>query len=180
MSDASAIRPTNSDDRTRWSRLLECLTIGRRPGNAEYRASRAPERYRIQTSSVPVIFSSSIRSASGAVMRKSKSSERQIVGILKDAESGVAVPDLLRNCGVSKATFENALIGGVASLRSGRAQRRQLLGAGCAINLTGPLTHLYIRPPQETSVNASCTEVRSLSRSSRSIGRFPRSCLANS
>ncbi len=37
-------------------------------------------------------------------MRKSKFSETQIVGILKDAESGVPVPDLLRKCGV-KATF---------------------------------------------------------------------------
>jgi len=38
-------------------------------------------------------------------MRKSKFSESQIVGILKDAESGVAVADLLRKYGVSKATF---------------------------------------------------------------------------
>jgi len=38
-------------------------------------------------------------------MRKSKFSETQIVGILKDAESGVLVPDLLRKYGVSKATF---------------------------------------------------------------------------
>jgi putative transposase len=38
-------------------------------------------------------------------MRKSKFSETQIVGILKDAESTVAVADLLRKYGVSKATF---------------------------------------------------------------------------
>ena len=38
-------------------------------------------------------------------MRKSKFSETQIVGILKDAESGVPVPDLRRKHGVSKATF---------------------------------------------------------------------------
>ena len=38
-------------------------------------------------------------------MRKSKFSESQIVGILKDAESGVPVVDLLRKHGVSKATF---------------------------------------------------------------------------
>ena len=38
-------------------------------------------------------------------MRKSKYSESQIVGILKDAESGVPVGDLLRKHAVSKATF---------------------------------------------------------------------------
>ena len=38
-------------------------------------------------------------------MRKSKFSETQIVGILKDAERGVAVADLLRKYSVSKATF---------------------------------------------------------------------------
>ena len=38
-------------------------------------------------------------------MRKSKFSETQIVGFLKDAESGVPVADLLRKVGVSKATF---------------------------------------------------------------------------
>ena len=38
-------------------------------------------------------------------MRKSKFSETQIVGILKDAESGIPVADLLRKHGVSKATF---------------------------------------------------------------------------
>jgi len=38
-------------------------------------------------------------------MRKSKFNETQIVGILKEAEGGVAVADLLRKYGVSKATF---------------------------------------------------------------------------
>ena len=38
-------------------------------------------------------------------MRKSKFSETQIVALLKDAQSGVPVPDLLRKHGVSKATF---------------------------------------------------------------------------
>jgi putative transposase len=37
-------------------------------------------------------------------MRTSKFSETQIVAILNDAESGVAVADLLRKHGVSKAT----------------------------------------------------------------------------
>jgi putative transposase len=38
-------------------------------------------------------------------MRKSKFSETQIVAMLKNAESGVPVADLLRKHGVSKATF---------------------------------------------------------------------------
>lgn len=38
-------------------------------------------------------------------MRKSKFSETQIVGILKDAESGLPVDTLLRKYGVSRATF---------------------------------------------------------------------------
>ena len=38
-------------------------------------------------------------------MRKSQFNETQIVGILKDAESGVPVADLLRKYGVSKAPF---------------------------------------------------------------------------
>ena len=38
-------------------------------------------------------------------MRKSRFSESQIVEILKAAESGVAVADLIRKHGVSKATF---------------------------------------------------------------------------
>ena len=38
-------------------------------------------------------------------MRKSKFSETQIVGILQDAEAGVAVNDLLRTHGISRATF---------------------------------------------------------------------------
>ena len=38
-------------------------------------------------------------------MRKSKFSESQIVSILKDAEGGIEVPDLLRKHGISKATF---------------------------------------------------------------------------
>ena len=38
-------------------------------------------------------------------MRQSRFSESQIVGILKEAESGVPVADLLRQHGISRTTF---------------------------------------------------------------------------
>ena len=38
-------------------------------------------------------------------MRKSKFSEQQIIGILKQAESGMALADLCRQSGISEQTF---------------------------------------------------------------------------
>ncbi len=38
-------------------------------------------------------------------MRKSKFSESQIVAILKEADSGIPIAEVLRNHGISAATF---------------------------------------------------------------------------
>ena len=38
-------------------------------------------------------------------MRRSKFSESQIVAILKEVEAGVAIADVVRKAGISKATF---------------------------------------------------------------------------
>jgi putative transposase len=66
-------------------------------------------------------------------MRKSKCSESQIVGILKEAESGIPVADLLRRHGVSKATFfkwrskyAGATINDVKRLRELEAENAKL------------------------------------------------------
>ena len=66
-------------------------------------------------------------------MRKSKFNETQIVEILKDAEGGIPVADLLRKHGISKATFfkwrskyGGASVSDVKRLRELEAENAQL------------------------------------------------------
>ena len=81
-------------------------------------------------------------------MRKSKFSETQIVAMLKDAESGVPVADLLRKHGVSKATFfkwrskyGGATVSDVRRLRELEAENAKLkrMYADLALARTRPL-----------------------------------------
>ena len=103
-------------------------------------------------------------------MQKSKFSETQIVGILKDAESGMPVADLLRKHGVSKATFfkwrskyGGASVSDVRQLREG-AQSDLVVGHHEAEGARGLSVLLALRDPRP---------VQSLRR--RLDGRGPRS-----
>ena len=79
-------------------------------------------------------------------MRKSKFSETQIVGILQEAEAGVAVNDLLRTHGISRATFfkwrskyGGASVSDVTRLRELDAENARTVGGNVQGDLQSPV-----------------------------------------
>ena len=86
-------------------------------------------------------------------MRKSRFSETQIVGILRDAESGVPVPDLLRTHGVSKAHSSS----GGASTGARRCRMCDNCGSS---RLNTPSSSGCTTRPSRMSCTENCRAVR--------------------
>src|SRR3954451_13430901 len=124
-------------------------------------------------------------------MRKSKFSESQIVGILKDAESGVPVADLLRKYGVSKATFfkwrnkcGGASVSDVKRLRELEAENAKLkrmyadlaLENAALIGAIGPRSSMRIssnRSPKLRALTVPWLEIYHRERPHDSLPRVP-------
>ena len=84
-------------------------------------------------------------------MRKSKFSETQIVGILKGAEAGVAVNDLLRTHGISRAPFfkwrskyGGASVSDLTRLRELEAENANLVTSDVAFGFFMPMLSMVV------------------------------------
>ena len=101
-------------------------------------------------------------------MRKSRFSDRQIVVVLKQAEAGVPIQDLVRKYGISEQTFYRwrKKYGGLQAselqqLKQLKEENRRLKGHSCATSK--PVSSLHAQDHRRATGMAAMGEKRSKS-----------------